>query len=194
MVFGFLIHTQETERTVLSFFYTPEGNDPLRLYREKLVASQVNEHFCSKQPVSFFVDELSQDSNASTYSMSLLDSPKMKRQEPRQMRPEPEPEGYFRIPQCHGFMESKIIVWHHIGGLFYTLICEESENRLLAVHFLRTWLVSLPRALKSVTICTQPAELRERVDDVALLLHQMLPNGLMLCLTRASASSVIDAA
>jgi hypothetical protein len=45
-------------------------------------------------------------------------------------------EGIFQVQENVLFKRHKIVLWHKLNSLLFTLVCEEDENRALALHTL----------------------------------------------------------
>ncbi|KAJ8317598.1 hypothetical protein KUTeg_005502 [Tegillarca granosa] len=85
--------------------------------------------------------------------------------------------GFLRIPDGSAFKHEKIVVWMGIGNTGFTLICEKTENRMLAENVLRTVIRFLQEHLR---LLNQPLEAALKSDKVALVLSRFLPDGNLL--------------
>ncbi|XP_060075516.1 AP-5 complex subunit sigma-1-like [Ylistrum balloti] len=86
----------------------------------------------------------------------------------------PEMEhGFLRLPA----MDSMIAVWQGTGNTCCTLVCSETENRMLAENVLKLLLRFLQEHLR---LLHQPVEVVNKPDKVAIVLNRFLPNGQLL--------------
>jgi len=78
------------------------------------------------------------------------------------------------------FSSPKIVLWKQFYSTIYVLLCEETENRLAASHFLNT----LPRILedhfKKTGIAASPREFLSKLEEFLVVVHTFLPNGQLI--------------
>ncbi|XP_022086649.1 AP-5 complex subunit sigma-1-like [Acanthaster planci] len=90
--------------------------------------------------------------------------------------------GFFRLLAGDPFRMEKVVVWLGLANIGLALVCERSENRLLAESTLKLLLRYLQ---EHVQAATQPAELLTRGDRVAIIVHQFLPSGRLVFMNYA---------
>eukprot|EP01117_Protostelium_nocturnum_P019188 TRINITY_DN8250_c0_g1_i1.p1 TRINITY_DN8250_c0_g1~~TRINITY_DN8250_c0_g1_i1.p1 ORF type:complete len:280 (-),score=99.89 TRINITY_DN8250_c0_g1_i1:201-947(-) len=87
----------------------------------------------------------------------------------------------FDREEKSGGSDSLTVVWKQVSqNLFYSLLCDESENLLNASRFLHSFPKMLAEHFGKQDVTNNPNELLTRVDDVIVLLNSYLPNGLLL--------------
>ncbi|XP_038070705.1 AP-5 complex subunit sigma-1-like [Patiria miniata] len=82
--------------------------------------------------------------------------------------------GFFRLAAGNPFRGEKIAVWLGLANVGLTLVCERSENRLLAESALKLLAKSLQEHVQAVS---QPVEVQLKGERVAIIVHQFLPSG-----------------
>lgn len=85
--------------------------------------------------------------------------------------------GCIRLPEGNPFTVERIALWLGAGNSGFTLVCEKSENRLLAENVLK---ILIRFIQEHVRIINQPSEARLKSDKIALILSRFLPNGNLL--------------
>ncbi|GIY60261.1 uncharacterized protein CDAR_28291 [Caerostris darwini] len=83
----------------------------------------------------------------------------------------------------------KPIVWHSYCGCLYILVCDDTENRILAA----STLFSIIRTLKDLLpkIMSSSSELVFKVDVVSLIVNSFLPSGQLLFLNNQAMQLLI---
>ena len=85
--------------------------------------------------------------------------------------------GFLRLPIGQPFGTEKIVVWLGAGNTGFSLICEKSENRMLAENVLKV----IIRFLQEHTrLLNTPTEARMKSDRIALILSRFLPCGTLI--------------
>jgi hypothetical protein len=97
------------------------------------------------------------------------------------------PANIFRVPKGEWFSQPKNVMWRKVGRCGYTVICDEADNTLAAMHFL-TVIEQVfaehfadPAGERDLSDC--PEVLLERPEEVEALLRQFLPGGQLLLTT-----------
>ncbi|KAK3585482.1 hypothetical protein CHS0354_003330 [Potamilus streckersoni] len=85
--------------------------------------------------------------------------------------------GFIRLLEGEPFEQTRIAVWLGAGNTGFTLVCHETENRVLAENILKLIIRCLQ---EHVRILSQPAETFLKVDKVCLVLSRFLPEGSLL--------------
>ncbi|XP_062577874.1 AP-5 complex subunit sigma-1-like [Saccostrea cucullata] len=85
--------------------------------------------------------------------------------------------GCVRLPEGNPFVVERIALWLGAGNTGFTLVCEKSENRLLAENVLK---ILIRFIQEHVRVLNQPSEARMKSDKIALILSRFLPNGHLL--------------
>lgn len=130
-----------------------------------LVAERVHSEYNFQREISFSPDEDAQRSNndADTLPDFII--------------------GHFRISaptittDVTGAQPTHHVTWMGSGVTAFSLLCDEQENRVLAVQVLRM----IVRFLQEyVRVLSQPAEVAGRIERVAEVLERVLPDGNLL--------------
>ncbi|GFR18879.1 uncharacterized protein TNCT_373711 [Trichonephila clavata] len=97
-----------------------------------------------------------------------------------------ESKGIFNV-KIHDVQ--KPVVWHSYCGCLYILVCDKTENRILAA----STLFSLIRTLKDLLpkIINSSFELVQKADVVSLIVNTFLPNGQLLFLNNQATQLLI---
>ncbi|OWF34563.1 AP-5 complex subunit sigma-1-like [Mizuhopecten yessoensis] len=82
-------------------------------------------------------------------------------------------QGFLRLPE----MDNMIAVWQGTGNTCCTLVCYETENRMLAENVLKILIRFLQEHLR---LLHQPIEVANKPDKVAIVLNRFLPGGQLL--------------
>ncbi|XP_033756895.1 AP-5 complex subunit sigma-1-like [Pecten maximus] len=82
-------------------------------------------------------------------------------------------QGFLRLPET----DNKIAVWQGTGNTCCTLVCNETENRMLAENVLKLLLRFLQEHLRLIH---QPVEVVNKPDKVAIVINRFLPSGQLL--------------
>lgn len=85
--------------------------------------------------------------------------------------------GCIRLPVGNPFSVERIALWLGAGNTGFSLVCEKSENRLLAENVLK---ILIRFIQEHVRVLNQPSEARLKSDRIALILSRFLPNGNLL--------------
>ncbi|XP_031555267.1 AP-5 complex subunit sigma-1-like [Actinia tenebrosa] len=85
--------------------------------------------------------------------------------------------GIFRLADGNPFDSEKVVVWKGIANCGFTLICEKTENRVLAENVLTLLIRYLQDYCR---VIFQPTEAILKVDKLSVILFQFLPNGQLL--------------
>ncbi|KAL3863808.1 hypothetical protein ACJMK2_005539 [Sinanodonta woodiana] len=85
--------------------------------------------------------------------------------------------GFISLLEGEPFAKPRIAVWLGAGNTGFTLVCHETENRVLAENVLRLIIRCLQ---EHVRILSQPAEAFLKVDKVCLVLSCFLPEGSLI--------------
>ncbi|GBO40607.1 hypothetical protein AVEN_205246-1 [Araneus ventricosus] len=83
----------------------------------------------------------------------------------------------------------KPIVWHSYCGCLYILVCDTTENRILAASILFSIIRTLRDLLPKLT--TSSFELVLKADVVSLIVNTLLPNGQLLFLNNQAMQLLI---
>ncbi|KAK6174144.1 hypothetical protein SNE40_017475 [Patella caerulea] len=87
--------------------------------------------------------------------------------------------GFFRLGMGEIFNRERYVVWLGAGYTAFSVVCEISENRLLAESVLRLLIRYLQ---EHVRVLTQPSETGLRSERVGVVLNTFLPSGNLLFL------------
>ncbi|XP_076102465.1 AP-5 complex subunit sigma-1-like [Mytilus galloprovincialis] len=85
--------------------------------------------------------------------------------------------GYTRLEKDSPFNTEKIAVWLGAGYTCFTLICEKTENRMLAETVLKTLIRFLQQ---HVGLLTSPTEACTKPERISVILDKFLPQGNLL--------------
>ena len=85
--------------------------------------------------------------------------------------------GCIRLPEGNPFLVERVAFWMGAGNTGFTLVCEKSENRLLAENVLK---ILIRFIQEHIRVLNQPSEARLKSDKIALILSRFLPNGNLL--------------
>ncbi|XP_048590306.1 AP-5 complex subunit sigma-1 [Nematostella vectensis] len=85
--------------------------------------------------------------------------------------------GIFRLQAGNPFSTDKVVVWKGTGNCGFCLVCEPTENRIIAENVL----ILLIRFIQEYCrVIPQTAEAILKADKLAAVTHQFLPNGQLL--------------
>ncbi|GAB1607866.1 uncharacterized protein LOC106867753 [Argonauta hians] len=85
--------------------------------------------------------------------------------------------GVFRLADHAPYTEEKVIIWYGAGTLAFSLVCDKSENRLIAEIILKYIVRYLQEYL---LVFSQPSEILNKADCILQIVHQLIPDGLLL--------------
>ena len=187
MVYALILHALEAEcpHVLLSFFFTPEGNDGHRKRREAAVADMVSMDYRFRRECDAFSDGLPSGAAAlddawhsHNVSGGMTDTTTE------------EYTGVFTLPASPFIAEPMVTLWRRCGSIAYTLVLEQHENRLLAVNFLTLFESSLREHFKvgkNISNWDHKA-VALRPEEVASLVNHHIPSGRLLFSTPALAN------
>lgn len=97
-----------------------------------------------------------------------------------------ESKGIFNI-KVHD--SQKPVVWHSYCGMLFILVCENTENRILAA----STLFFLIRTLRDLVpkMMSNSSELVLKADVVSLIVNTFLPNGQLLFMNNQATQQLI---
>ncbi|XP_078382761.1 AP-5 complex subunit sigma-1-like isoform X4 [Oculina patagonica] len=75
------------------------------------------------------------------------------------------------------YQVERVVLWKGLANSGFTLVCEKDENRLIAENILDLIIRHLQEYCQ---IILNPSEAILKVDKVAAIIHQFLPNGQLL--------------
>ena len=182
MVYALLVHSLDTDTcdVLVSFFFTPEGNDGHRKRRECAIADMVCHDYAFRRQCDAFADGLPSSERALEETVS---------QQPSSNDAE-EYMGVFTLPPSPFVAEAMTILWKRCGTVGYSLVLEQHENRLLAINFLTIFENTLREHFKvAKTIAAwDHADVKSRPEEVAALVNHHIPSGRLLFATPALAA------
>ncbi|XP_020628535.1 AP-5 complex subunit sigma-1-like [Orbicella faveolata] len=85
--------------------------------------------------------------------------------------------GVFRLSSGNPYKAERVVLWKGLANSGFTLVCEKNENRLIAENILDLLIRHLQEYCQ---VILQPSEAILKVDKVAAIVHQLLPNGQLL--------------
>ncbi|XP_078382759.1 AP-5 complex subunit sigma-1-like isoform X2 [Oculina patagonica] len=85
--------------------------------------------------------------------------------------------GVFRLSSGNPYQVERVVLWKGLANSGFTLVCEKDENRLIAENILDLIIRHLQEYCQ---IILNPSEAILKVDKVAAIIHQFLPNGQLL--------------
>ncbi|XP_014768205.1 uncharacterized protein LOC106867753 [Octopus bimaculoides] len=85
--------------------------------------------------------------------------------------------GVLRLSEHAPYADEKVIVWYGAGTLAFSLVCDKTENRLIAEVILKHIVRYLQEYL---LVFSQPSEILNKADCIIQILQQLIPDGLLL--------------
>ncbi|KAJ7383682.1 AP-5 complex subunit sigma-1 [Desmophyllum pertusum] len=85
--------------------------------------------------------------------------------------------GVFRLSPGNPYKVERVVLWKGLANSGFTLVCEKDENRVVAENILDLVIRHLQEYCQ---VILQPSEAILKVDKVATIIHQFLPNGQLL--------------
>ncbi|XP_078382760.1 AP-5 complex subunit sigma-1-like isoform X3 [Oculina patagonica] len=82
-----------------------------------------------------------------------------------------------RLSSGNPYQVERVVLWKGLANSGFTLVCEKDENRLIAENILDLIIRHLQEYCQ---IILNPSEAILKVDKVAAIIHQFLPNGQLL--------------
>lgn len=89
-------------------------------------------------------------------------------------------EGVFRV--CRGvlFDQEKVVLWRHVLGTAFAVICDPAENLILASHALSVLIVMLCKHFKDPLLPASPDKILQRPGLVLKIVSRIMPCGELL--------------
>ena len=94
-------------------------------------------------------------------------------------------EGVTRIPRGSLFECAKVLVWRHVLGCGYTLICEPHENLVMASTWISNFIAVLSKHFNDPRISEKTDIFSDSFEDILKIVNTLLPCG-VLCMFNGS--------
>eukprot|EP00943_MAST-04B_sp_MAST-4B-sp1_P007578 g7578.t1 len=94
-------------------------------------------------------------------------------------------EGVTRIPRGSLFERAKILVWRHVLGCGYTLVCEPHENLVMASTWISNFIAVLSKHFNNPRISQRTEIFTDSYEDILTIVNTFLPCG-VLCMYNGS--------